>query len=171
MCVAKYQFKSVLSLTCILKKGVLLSESCILWRKTRKFRIYVNLLDELITPQEFIPEYIEVVIFCCEVLLGYFKSLDKLHKKLLIIQHFLFFSVFQQAKQIQDWLQPSITPPSGHLVNRKESIGTTPLAKDWLSNLGSTKTKYVCPVMTPISSEDVQRYHLNQQELFRWGSV
>ena len=68
MCVAKDQTKSVLSLTCILKKGVLLSESWILWRKTRKFRIYVNLLDELITPQEFIPEYIEVVIFCCEVL-------------------------------------------------------------------------------------------------------
>ena len=98
MCVAKYQFKSVLSLTCILKKGVLLSESCILWRKTRKFRIYVNLLDELITPQEFIPEYIEVVIFCCEVLLGYFKSLDKLHKKLLIIQHFLFFFCLSASK-------------------------------------------------------------------------
>ena len=101
---------------------------------------------------------------------SYFKSLDKLHKKLLIIQHFLFFSVFQQAKQIQDWLQPSITPPSGHLVNRKESIGTTPLAKDWLSNLGSTKTKYVCPVMTPISSEDVQRSK-STRILFRWGSV
>ena len=85
MCIAKNQTKSVLSLTCILKKGVLLSESWILWRKTRKFRIYVNLLDELITPQEFIPkhlnvlEYIEVVIFLLrspisKVLISYTKN-------------------------------------------------------------------------------------------------
>ena len=109
------------------------------------------------------------LFFCCEVLFQ--KSLKKtwfVNKKLLITQHFP-FSVFQQAKQIQDWLQPSITPPSGHLVNRKASIGTTPLAKDWLSNLGSTKTKYVCPVMTPISSEDVQR--IKSERIVQMGVV